>query len=90
MKQQIRMGRMACLSFGAAQDSSKVKVKVVLAPASGGANAPFVAESLLAHLQSIRQVAIRGVAVDRGHRHSDGSAEVRIWISPVVDDSAEL
>jgi hypothetical protein len=81
MIQQLHMGRKAHLSIGDAQDDAKVKLKFRLAAPTDGAVSGTVAHYLVATLLQLRQVVHQHHAVDRGHRHSDGSATICFWLS---------
>ena len=78
---QAQMGRKMHVVVGQALDSSKTKIKVVLDPPSSGTLGPFTAEAIIATLRLIRNWAIDGSAMDRGHKHSNGQSFVHIWLS---------
>ena len=81
MCRQLAMGRRARITVGQARDRNKVKVKVVLDAAHDGAMDAFAAAGVHAILLLVRDWIISHRAVDRGHKHSDQSSEVSIWIS---------
>jgi hypothetical protein len=78
---QIRMGRSAFCSLGPAQDPTKVKLKVTLAAPAHGPMHPLAAQLVIEHLSLLRQAVSTCIVMDRGHRHSNGSAEVCFWFS---------
>jgi len=79
IERQLAEGRHAFFTIGSAMDKSKIKIKVVLKPlANDGTDGPC--GDLRHTLDFIRNLALNGVAMDRGHRHSDGTAVVNIWI----------
>ena len=78
---QISIGRIARLHAASALDATRAKVKIVLEPPCKGMLSPVVANMLTAQLLSLKQHVCRAVAVDRGHHHSDGSAEICFWLS---------
>lgn len=63
-------------------DQQKVKFKITIRPGWATVTPTFIQASLVAQLQLIRQVAEENVAVDRGHRHSNGYSEICIWVGP--------
>ena len=79
---QTAMGRSLHMSIGAARDEGKLKVKFTLAPPSQGRYDPVVANSLNLVIQRLRGMAQEFEAMDRGHRHSDGTSVVSVWMRP--------
>ena len=72
------------ISIGSALDPTKLKVKVTACPRAPGSTtpAPAVVDSVSAVLSAIGVLSNTMVATDRGHRHSDGTSVVAIWLSP--------
>eukprot|EP00928_Gymnodinium_smaydae_P100244 TRINITY_DN9791_c0_g1_i1.p1 TRINITY_DN9791_c0_g1~~TRINITY_DN9791_c0_g1_i1.p1 ORF type:complete len:382 (-),score=24.17 TRINITY_DN9791_c0_g1_i1:155-1240(-) len=81
---QVSWGRVAHLSVGRAADQSKIKIKVTLHPASTNTCDVFCAEAVVAFLSAIRPLLCNNIAVDRGHRHSDGTSVISFWIEKSV------
>ena len=77
---QLHMGRRVHVSYGAAQDPTVVKVKITLASPASGEASPVLKVLMGSTLLHLRELVSANVAVDRGHRHSNGSAIVSIWI----------
>ena len=61
--------------------TGKMKFKILIR-CSDASPSPLIAESSYNMLHYIRQLAIQFSAVDRGHRHSDGTMEICIWLTP--------
>ncbi len=78
---QVAMGRMCYISVGSAADPGKFKAKLVLAKATDGAIDAVASYALQSVLGWLRMLATNLVAVDRGHKHSNGCSEVAIWFS---------
>ena len=75
IRHQLEMGRRGHICIGEALDASKIKVTITLEPASAGQPSTFARAGLLASLTVVQQLAIKSVAVDRGHKHSmDGQS----------------
>jgi len=77
---QLNMGRSGHIVIGPAKDPALFKVKLLLKPVGSGAPAPVTRSGLEAVLLHIKQLAMVNVAMDRGHRHTTGAAEMAIWI----------
>jgi len=77
---QLNMGRSGHIVIGPAKDPARFKVKLLLKPVGSGAPAPVTRSGLEAVLLHIKQLAMVNVAMDRGHRHTTGAAEIAIWI----------
>ena len=71
----------ASICNGEAKNAAKLKIAVSLEPASSGSISAPVLSGLLASLAVVRDLVINGVAVNRGHKHSNGRAITCIWIS---------
>eukprot|EP00747_Dinoflagellata_sp_TGD_P183550 gnl/TRDRNA2_/TRDRNA2_38496_c0_seq1.p1 gnl/TRDRNA2_/TRDRNA2_38496_c0~~gnl/TRDRNA2_/TRDRNA2_38496_c0_seq1.p1 ORF type:complete len:270 (-),score=5.56 gnl/TRDRNA2_/TRDRNA2_38496_c0_seq1:244-1053(-) len=84
---QLASGRRGRLSIGAAHDRHKVKLHVTLEPPGNGAIDPIICTTLTATLREIRALAISEVAVDRGHRYSDGTSVIAIWMHRPSDNN---
>ena len=61
-------------------DTAKRMVKISLEPLSQGTLEVPMRKASTAMLGSIRKMVQNGIAVDRGHKFSDGRSEVNIWI----------
>lgn len=80
MKSQVLMGRMAHISISCAQDTSKVKYKIVLDDVQAG-QIPFsTMQAISIMLDQLRMVVVCNPSVDRGHRYSNGKTEIAIWV----------
>eukprot|EP00928_Gymnodinium_smaydae_P069680 TRINITY_DN5331_c0_g1_i1.p1 TRINITY_DN5331_c0_g1~~TRINITY_DN5331_c0_g1_i1.p1 ORF type:complete len:388 (-),score=18.61 TRINITY_DN5331_c0_g1_i1:130-1224(-) len=76
---QVIAGRSTHLSIGAAKDGNKLKIKICMQPSYN--MQPVVRDYQLTVVQHIRDLLASGfVAMDRGHKHSDGMSEVSIWL----------
>ena len=75
---QIEMGRRGHISIGEAQDSSKVKVKIMSEPAASGEISQSLRVAMEAKVQSVRKLVLGGVATDREHKHSSGRSIISI------------
>ena len=80
---QVTMGRDLHISLGAARDEGKLKVRFTLAPPSQGRHDLIVADSLNLVMQRLRGMAQEYEAMDCGHRHSDGTSIVSVWMRPM-------
>ena len=69
------------ITTGRARADGKVKFRFILHSPETPTYDVFVKQCLLMQIQAIRQLVVGGVAVDRGHKFSDGHSEVAIWIS---------
>ena len=76
------MGSKGHICIGGARDAGKLKVRIVLQAPSDGAIDPAACVGLCGALAFVRHMVSGGVAVDRGHKQSNGLSEVAIWISP--------
>ena len=65
---QLAKGREVHVSFGAARDAGKLKIKATLQPSSAGAIDPAVALGSTVLLAQVRYMLASNVAVDRGHK----------------------
>ena len=81
IKRQIIMGRRAHLSIGQAQDASKAKYKITLDPAVAGLIPQPGQQAICLALDQLRCIVVQNSATDRGHKHSNGSTEVIIWVT---------
>ena len=78
---QMASGRKVHVAVGAAKDTSKCKVKIILQNANAGAmeqGAAAVVQSVLTHVRGLAQ---QYSSMDRGHKHSSGISEICIWLS---------
>ena len=80
LRQQVLAGLHVRLSMGPALDPSKCKIKMVVEQQR--AMAPAASAMLLEVIDALMERSLTHVCVDRGHRHSSGSAVVAIWMQP--------
>jgi len=85
---QLEMGRKGHLTLGQARDTGKLKVKVILQPANAGAIDAAVSHGLTTLLSFVRIMLVEHVAMDRGHKHSNGTTEICFWINISHGDGA--
>ena len=82
ISKQVDMGRCVHIHVGRAFDVNKSKIRFVLpSPASATINVAtaFVVKELISSIR--RMCSTDGVScMDRGHKHSDGTSEVSIWL----------
>ena len=69
------------MHVGPALDPTKIKYKILVLPAISGAVTPAVRIGMGSALSTLRLLSQQHVSVDRGHRHTDGTAEVCIWLT---------
>ena len=80
LRQQVLAGLHVRLSMGPALDPSKCKIKMVVEQQR--AMAPAASAMILEVIDALMERSLTHVCVDRGHRHSTGSAVVAIWMQP--------
>ena len=80
---QLKAGRIGHIAVGAARDPNKAKVKVSLQPWSAGRADPCVTAAVVLTMYQVKQMVQSHVAMDRGHKHSSGAAEIAFWLSNV-------
>eukprot|EP00928_Gymnodinium_smaydae_P055972 TRINITY_DN39431_c1_g1_i1.p1 TRINITY_DN39431_c1_g1~~TRINITY_DN39431_c1_g1_i1.p1 ORF type:complete len:358 (+),score=37.34 TRINITY_DN39431_c1_g1_i1:70-1143(+) len=89
IEREILNGRDAHVAFGPARENGKLKVKILLF-ASFGLHS-LVRDSLLTTIHYVRALLHDGlIVVDRGHKHSNGTTEIGIWLNRVANDSSVL
>ena len=81
VSRQFEMLRGGFISIGESADASKMKIKITLRPASDAALSESVSLGLQSSLAALRSLVVSHVATDRGHKHSDGSSVISIWIA---------
>ena len=80
---QLSMGRQLHVVYSTSADGGKLKVKIVLSsPRQPNNAAPYVTQSLEHQLQHVRYLVTHNLCTDRGHRHSNGTSYVHIWVRP--------
>jgi hypothetical protein len=88
IREQVRLGTSVMITILPSACAGRCKVKLAIDP-----HAPQISSAsqtvLLASLTSIESLIDGAVAVDRGHRHSDGRSSVHLWISRLTESSSE-
>ena len=85
---QVDLRRKVHIAFGGANDNGKAKVKITVQQSNAG-HADHVAASMVRSvLEHLQTSLVSFVAVDRGHRFSNGVSEVSIWLAPIPSKSA--
>ena len=80
---QLSIGRQLHVVYSTSADGGKLKVKIVLSlPRQLNNAAPYVTQSLEHQLQHVRYLVTHNLCTDRGHRHSNGTSYVHIWVRP--------
>ena len=91
---QLREGHLVLVQFLPNTFNGRLKIKITIKPDRATLHDDVVAPILTA-LDMIASFAASLQAVDRGHKHSDGTMDICIWFSPrekaaVDNDCAEL
>ena len=93
---QLEYDRLMHFVSSQANDTENIKFKIVLHPhADAGTTSEFVREQLKTQLLCLRQLVGTYVAIDRGHKHSDGRSKISIVVSwlpppPALSDMAHI
>ena len=82
---QLHMGRSIRVHIGPAMDKVAVKYTFVLEPAEVGPLEAVPAQAVESVIYQCRMTAVWAVATDRGHRHSDGTSVVAVWLKMAPD-----
>lgn len=83
------MGRSLHLVYSSSQDRLKLKVKIVLSNTQEAPPAPLAATTLRTQLNEIRHLAATHNAMDRGHKHHNGTSFVHLWFRPTTTINLE-
>ena len=80
---QLEIGRQMHLVYSVSADGNSLKIKVVLSPPREANNAsPYVTQALEQQLQYIKLLVTQNLCTDRGHKHTNGTSYVHIWVRP--------
>ena len=77
---KVHEGYVVHVAVSSAAQHGRAKIKIIISGQDGCTSA-ITRATIGAVLGSIAELVKRNVAVDRGHKHSDGSTEVSIWVS---------
>ena len=78
LRDRVAAGVACGCDLGAARDPAKCKLKVVLKP-GGVATSATTRDMVLRMLDLVSTLVVDHIAVDRGHRFSDGRVEACFW-----------
>ena len=82
---QLHMGRSIRVHVGPALDKVAVKYTFVLALATVEPLEAMPAQAVEYVIYQCRMTAVWAVATDRGHKHSDGTSVVAVWLKVAPD-----
>ena len=85
---QLHMGRSIRVHVGPALDKVSVKYTFVLAPATVEPLEWMPAQAVEHVIYQCRMTAVWATATDRGHKHSDGTSVVAVWMKLAPDTAS--